>query len=123
MISFRVAPPDCFSRSTTLAVLLPWRAPAGFWRALAPFLAGVALLADFALVRGTRGTRAPVPAFLGASSFSAAAVAWFACWRSVIDLVISHCPLAVITAVTTSIALVGHTSKFCRSLRKAKGSR
>jgi hypothetical protein len=27
------------------------------------------------------------------------------------NVVISHSPLAVITAVTTSIALVGHTSK------------
>src|SRR5450759_561016 len=55
MSSFREAPPERFSRSRTLAVLLPWRAPVAFlgdWADFAPllaFFAGVALLPDLAL--------------------------------------------------------------------------
>src|ERR1019366_1929091 len=55
MSSFPEAPPGRFSRSRTLAVLVPWRAPLAFclgdWAAGAPLLAlfaGVACLPDLA---------------------------------------------------------------------------
>ena len=41
----------------------------------------------------------------------AGAGGWVDSWLSVINVVISLSPLAVITAVTTSITLVGHASK------------
>ena len=58
------------------------------------------------------------PAFFGASGSLAVAVAWVDSWFSVLDLVISQSPSAVITAVTTSIALVGDGSK---SILQKKG--
>src|ERR1017187_4570041 len=55
MSSFREAPPERFSRSRTLAVLVPWRAPVAFllgdWADFAPllaFFARVAFLPDLA---------------------------------------------------------------------------
>jgi hypothetical protein len=65
----------------------------------------------------TWARRGATRAFLGASGFSAtAAVAWAVCSFSVVDIVISHSPFAVITAFTTWIALVGNRSK--RIVRK-----
>src|SRR5713101_3118030 len=107
MRCFKVAPPDRFTSSSTRAVLLPWRTLTAFagvaWRAaLTAFFAGVAFLADLALAGATWGFGAATLAFWGGSGFPAAvAVAWAGSRFSVVDVVIVHAPLAVITAVTT----------------------
>src|SRR6266849_9059704 len=99
---FQVAPPDRFTSSSTLAVLLPWRtrAAVALWAALAPFLVGVVLFADLALAGLTRGFGAATLAFLGGFGFSVA-VAWPGSRFSMVDVVMVHAPLAVMTAVTT----------------------
>src|SRR5262249_8039409 len=79
IISFKVAPPDRFSRSRTLAVLLPWRAPDSGLARLATlasrvaFLAEVAFFAALPFAGATWGFRARVLAFLSGSDFSAVA--------------------------------------------------
>src|SRR5713226_8988872 len=91
IMCFKVAPPDRFTSSSTLAVLLPWRtrAAVALWAALAPFLA-----ADLALAGLTRGFDAATLAFLGGSGFSVA-VAWAGSRFSIVDVVMVHAPLAV----------------------------
>src|ERR1019366_7049936 len=81
MSSFRVAPPERFSRSRTLAVLLPWRAPVAFlgdWADLAPllaFFAGLACLPDVALDGATWALCAADRGFLAGFGCSAGAPA------------------------------------------------
>src|SRR5437867_2764572 len=106
MRCFKVAPPDRFTSSSTLAVLLPWRTRSGvaatglcgpLWR---PFLAGVVLFADLALVGRTWGFGAATLAFLGGCGFSVA-VAWAGSRFAMVDVVMVHAPLAVVTAIRT----------------------
>ena len=80
MISFRVAPPGRFSRSRTLAVLLPSRAPSAFadlafLGALVLFFAEVGFFPDLAFEDATWARRGATRAFLGASGSLAVAVA------------------------------------------------
>src|SRR5947209_2757763 len=84
VMSFRLAPPARFSRSSTFSVLLPSRAPAG--------------------LLGTLARLAPLTPCL------AGAVAWVDSWFSVVSVVIVNSPSAVI-AVVTWIALVRRGSK------------
>jgi hypothetical protein len=125
MMSFKLAPPARFSRSSTFSVLLPWRAPGSVftgWAALAPlarFFAGVVLFPDLRFEGATCGFCARVLAFLVASGFSAVCVAGADSWFSVVSVVIVNSPSAVI-AVVTWIALVRRRSK--RILRKIQKS-
>src|SRR5437867_7415403 len=103
MRCFKVAPPERFTSSSTLAVLLPWRTRSGvaataLWAALAPFLAGVVLFAALALVGRTWGFGAAILAFLGGCGFSLA-VAWAGSRFAMVDVVMVHAPLAVVTAI------------------------
>jgi len=82
MSSFPVAPPERFSRSRTLAVLLPWRARVAFWGDLADFAAlwaffgGVAFLPDLAWDGETWALCAATCGFLAGLGASAGALAW-----------------------------------------------
>src|SRR5258708_35950660 len=62
--SFSVTPLGRFSRPSTLAVLLPSRAPAAFRLPLGAFLAALALGADLAFLGATCARRAATRAFL-----------------------------------------------------------
>ena len=71
--SFKVAPPDRFSKSRTLAALLPWRAPSAdfanfaLFGFLVPFWAEVGIFPDLALPGATRGFRGAALGVLVAS--------------------------------------------------------
>src|SRR5258708_11014548 len=127
-MSFKLAPPACFSSSRTFSVLLPSRAPVGFFAvlaplaALAPFFAGVVFLADLALDGVTWGFRgAPLAFVVAFGSGAVSAPAWVVC-SSVVSVVIVVSPLRLITAVTTSITLVRRRSKrIVRSIGKGDG--
>lgn len=101
--------------SRTFSVLVPSREPDSFLAALAAFvplvafLAGVAILPDLPLPGATRIFRGAVLGVLVGSG-SRVVAAWRAC-SSAFGIVIVNSPYAVITAVRTSIALVGTTSK------------
>jgi hypothetical protein len=82
-----------------------------FFCAVVRFLAEVAFFPDLPLVGATRGFRGATLAFLVAFGSLAGAVAWVDSWFSVMSVVIVVSPLRLITAVTTSITLVGNTSK------------
>src|SRR6266568_3637914 len=101
MRSFKVTPPDRWSRWRTLAVLLPGRGTGvARLRALAPLFALVALwraLVARVLVRGFGFWAVPVGCGV------------FGC--SGIEVLMSRSPFAVVTAVTTWITLNGRTGK------------
>ena len=102
--SCKVAPPGRFTRSRILAVLVPGRALPTFRRGLAPFLADLGLRADLAWEAAAWPFFAAALALWGGLGFPAAvAVAWAGSRFSVVDIVMMHAPLAVITAVTTWI--------------------
>src|SRR5580704_3527695 len=118
MRSFKVTPPGRLSGSRIVWVLLPSRAPfsleplaaraaLAFWAVLGAFLAGAAFLPDLAFFGATCAPRARTWAFFVA--FGSSVVAAGAVSMSVFDVMLS--PLAVITAVTTSIPLVRRKSK------------
>jgi hypothetical protein len=92
-----------------MAALLPSRAPAAFFALLGAFLAGLAFFRALALAGATCARRAPTRAFLVAFG-SAVPLAGAVSVCSVVDAM-GFSPLAVITAVTTWIALNGHESK------------
>src|SRR5260370_40296359 len=99
--SLSVAPFGRFSKSTTLAVLLPSRAEVAFFRPLGAFFAGLAFLADLAFFVAAWG-------FL--FGFGGAPVAGAVPVSSVVDAIICILLLAVIT-VTTWITPVRLESK------------
>src|ERR1035437_9820195 len=105
MSSFRVAPPERFSRSRTLAVLLPWRAPVAFlgdWADLAPllaFFAGLACLPDVALDGATWTLCAADRGSLAGFGCSAGAPASVLTVFAGMPFIVRS-PLAVITAIT-----------------------
>ena len=102
--SCKVAPPGRFTRSRILAVLLPGRALPAFRHGWAPFLADLGLRADLAFEAAAWPFFAAALALWGGLDFPAAvAVAWADSRFSVVDIVMMHAPLAVITAVTTWI--------------------
>jgi hypothetical protein len=70
--SLAVTPPGRFSRSTTLAVLLPSRAPVVFFWLLGAFLAGLAFFPGLPFFGATWARRAPLWAFFAAFDSSAA---------------------------------------------------
>ena len=93
MSSFRLAPPERFSRSRTWAVLLAWRAPAAFFLGdladvapLLAFFAGVAFFPDLALDGATwalcAATRGLLAGF-GCSAGASASVLGGFCWNAV----------------------------------------
>src|SRR5689334_13610153 len=111
--SFALAPPGRFSKSRTLAVLLPSRAPAAFVAPLGAFLTGVAFFPDLPFFGATWARRAPAVAFLLAFSSSAVgarAVAVASAFEIIVFLL-----MAVDYRVTTSITPVGGKCK--RNLR------
>jgi hypothetical protein len=110
--SLAVTPPARLSRSSTLAVLLPSRAPTAFFAPLGAFFAGLAFLGDLPFFGATWALRGATRAFLlafGCSLLAAFGVAAV----STINSVILISPLAVIT-VTTSITPVAQESKQIR---------
>jgi hypothetical protein len=103
-----VAPSRRLSRSRTLAVLLPSRAPAAFadvafLGALEAFLAGLVFLRDLGLDGATRGLRGAALGLVAALGSCAAPEVAMACSSGS-----CHCKFsfAVITAVTTWITRV-----------------
>src|SRR5438552_216748 len=70
--SLAVAPPGRFSRSRTLAALLPSRAEPAFFSPLGAFLAEVAFFPDFAFFGATCARRAPAGGFFVAFASAAA---------------------------------------------------
>src|ERR1700684_2086609 len=74
--SSAVTPPDLFSRSKILAVLLPSRTPLRFLAPLGAFLAGVALLADLPFFDPTWARFGRTWAFLVAFGFLPVTGAW-----------------------------------------------
>jgi hypothetical protein len=94
-----------FNRSRILAPLLPPRASGfatlAFVRPLGAFLAGLAFFPDFALAGATGARLGATRAFLFGFGVSPAVVAGAVPVSSVVDVIISHSPLAVITAFTT----------------------
>src|ERR1035438_9402055 len=89
--SFEVTPPDRFSRSRILAVLLPSRAPSGlaalaFVRPLGAFFAGVAFFPVLALAGATGARRGAPVAFLLGFGFAPAAVAGAVPVSSVVEV-------------------------------------
>src|SRR5579863_2382823 len=104
--SLDVAPPGRFSSSRIAAALLPSRAESPFFSrfvALGAFLAGLTFFPGLAFLGATGARRAPALAFLVAFG-SAATLAGVVSVCSATAIMLS--PLAVITAVVTSIALV-----------------
>ena len=100
----KVAPPGRFTRARILAVLLPGRALPAFRRGWAPLLADLGWRADVDWEAAAWPFFAAALAFWGGLGFpTALAVAWAGSRFSVVDVVIVHAPLAVITAVTTWI--------------------
>jgi hypothetical protein len=110
--SLAVAPPGRFSRSRTLAVLLPSRADLAFFWPLGAFFGALAFLADLAFFGGTWARCRATRAFLLGFGWSPVAVAWAVPVSSAIDVFISFSPCAVITAVTTWITPVRWKSKW-----------
>jgi hypothetical protein len=92
--SFRMTPPDRFSRSRTLAVLLPSRALAVLAR-FAPFWlwarasAGLAFFPDFGLLGATRGFRGGTVARLVAFGGCAGATGWVVARSSLFDVMVN----------------------------------
>src|ERR1700694_3451894 len=111
MISATVAPSLRFSSSRILSVLLPSRADLVFLLPLGAFFAGVAFLADLPFFGATWAPFGATRAFLAAFGCSLAADAG-AVAASTINSVILISPLAVITAITTSITPVRRESKW-----------
>src|SRR5580704_13869777 len=104
--SLVVTPPGRFSSSSILSVLLPSRtglAALAFFAPLGAFLAGVAFFPGLAFAGATGARRGARAAFLLALGCSSAAGVGAAAVSSVIFILVS--PVAVITAVTTWIAL------------------
>src|ERR1019366_4544897 len=105
MSSFREAPPERFSRSRTLAVLLPWRAPFAFlgdWADFAPLVAlfaGLALLPDLALDGATWAFSAAARGFLAGFGCSAGAPASVLAVSTEMPFIVPS-PWAVIAAIT-----------------------
>src|ERR1019366_5645005 len=105
MSCFREAPPERFSRSRTLAVLLPWLAPFAFlgdWADLAPLVAlfaGLACLPDLALDDATWALCAATRGFWAAFGCSAGAPASVLAVSAGMPFILRS-PLAVITAIT-----------------------
>src|SRR5712692_6097188 len=73
--SFSVAPSGRFSRSRTLADLLPSRAAPAFLRPLGAFVLGLGFLADLPLDGATCARRAPPVPFLARFGVPSVAVA------------------------------------------------
>src|ERR1700674_18441 len=111
MISASVAPPDRFSKSSTLAVLLPSRAAPAFLRPLGAFLAELPFLADLVFLGATCAPRGATRAFLVGFGCAPVAVAWAVPVSSLLDVMMCSPLLAVITAVTTSITPVSRKCK------------
>jgi hypothetical protein len=95
--SLAVTPPGRFSKSRTLAVLLPSRADLAFFWPLGAFFGGLAFLADLAFFGGTWARCRATLAFLLGFGWSPVAVAWAVPVSSAIE-VFTLSPLAVITA-------------------------
>src|SRR6266851_1139847 len=93
-----------FERISAFPIRLLGRALPAFRRGGAPFLADLGLRADLAWEAAAWPFFAAARALWGGLCFPAAvAVAWAGSRFSVVDIVIVHAPLAVITAVTTWI--------------------
>jgi len=78
---------------------------------LGAFLPLPAFLPGLAVAWATCALRAPARAFLFGFGWMPAAVDWALPFSSVIDVVILHGPLRVITAVTTRMPLIAKKSK------------
>src|ERR1035437_7789783 len=104
MSSFPVAPPERLSRSRTLAVLLPCRAPVAFlgdWVDFVPllaFFARVAFLPDLAWDGATWALCAATRGFSGGFGASAGAPASVLAVSAGLPFILRS-PLAVITAI------------------------
>src|ERR1017187_8119833 len=101
--SFPVAPPERFSRSRTLAVLLPW-------------LARVAFLPDLAWDGATWALCAATCGFLAGFGCSAGALAWVFAVSSGMPFILRS-PWAVITAIPSITRVRGNCKLIVRGFQ------
>src|ERR1039457_5358894 len=127
MSSFPEAPPGRFSRSRTLAVLLPCRAPVAFflgdWADAPPllaFFAGLAFLPDVALDGATCALCAADRGFLAGVGCSAGAPA--SVWAVSAGMTfILRSPWAVITAIPSITRLRKNCKLIPMGIRRGGG--